>query len=126
LAQWVVTSSAGVATSIAGWVVLSGHARLTQQIPGINVAIIGFVVFGYAQAAWLLKANRRIEDRSSELLRNPADRAEARSDSQPVAVAGLSYYHRPSCPFVADRAATARRWEDHVAAGLLPCPGCQP
>jgi hypothetical protein len=98
--------------------------------------------------SWILSGRRALGERRAALLARmaaaaPADRPDlARptagdepgllaagldvTEDFPVAVAGLSRYHRPGCPLTAGRAAERAALLTHVQAGRRPCGICTP
>jgi hypothetical protein len=132
LAQWIVMSVVGALVVFAGWFILSSRDTFASEIPGLDVAIVGVLLFGYAQASFVLRGYRIIEHRSVSLFRaarsgrsalDPRDTNGTSGDL--VAVDGLRYFHRPSCPLVQGKAHRSLtlplRSGEHRA-----CPVCQP
>ena len=132
VAQWIVMSVVGALVVFAGWFILSSRDTLASEIPGLDIAIVGVLLFGYAQASFVLRGYRIVEDRSVSLFRTarserptPEPRDTNGTSGDLVAVDGLRYFHRPSCPLVKGKAHRSLtlpvRSGEHRA-----CPVCQP
>lgn len=106
------------------------EAAFPDQMPAVNVAVVGLVVVAYADASWLARAHRRIVERRRVLLARVVDGAgpaAPAASTKVVSGPGLGFYHRPGCGFAA-----ARDWpllpRDEVAArdAQRPCGVCRP
>jgi drug/metabolite transporter (DMT)-like permease len=63
----------GAGIWVVGWFGVSGRPALEDQIPPMNLAVLGFAVTGAGYAAWFLAGRRAVGARSRALLRLAAD-----------------------------------------------------
>ena len=63
----VALNVAGLAVIVAGWAWASGRTVLADQFPATDLAVIGLIVAGAGNIAWLL-ANRRAIGRARRSL----------------------------------------------------------
>jgi hypothetical protein len=132
LAQWLLLSIVGVLVVFAGWYILSSHDTFAGVIPGLDIAIVGVLLIGYAQATFVLRGYRTVQDRTAALFPRAQSEGAAREGAPVrgataglVALDGLRFFHRPDCPLVQGkpyREVTVPLGSDERRA----CPVCVP
>lgn len=111
-----------------GWWEVSDRARMESQLSALNVAVLGMLVIGAAQALWFLRGRRAVHDRRRLLLGvDAAPQRAALAVADDDRFAGTErLYHRLDCAM-----ADARNWTPspraaHERAGRTPCGVCLP
>jgi hypothetical protein len=134
---FLVTTAIGVVLVAVSWFGASDATSLGTQVRWVNAGVVGVIVLGAGTALWIL-AGRRAAGRlrrtiiaSPELARRlaaPSERTDRKAAGvdAPVAVKGLTRYHRPECPLVADRPVVAASPRAHGRQGRRPCGVCLP
>ena len=129
----VATTSIGLAVLATGWWGVSGTARLSHQLPWLNLAVAGLIVLGAGNGLWLMAGRRAIATRRRHLLDAWAHVEVATlevhpngSEPQPVWATGMTHYHRPTCQLVEGKGASAASVATHHRAGRQPCGMCRP
>lgn len=133
----LVTTGVGVAIVAVSWLGAADASHLDTQVRWLNLGVVGVILLGAGNARWLLRGRlaagrlRRTVLGSPELAGRLVARSERRDRSaaelaMPVAAKGMTRYHRPDCPLVADRAVRAARVSTQVKQGRRPCGVCRP
>ena len=125
-------NAVGLALLVTGWFMASGQLLFHNQVAGANVAVAGVIVAGVGNGVWLVTGRRAVGMRREVFARSvvayATDRANTPSATAalPVAATGMTKYHRPECPFVAERRVTSRTAKTHEKQGRTPCGVCRP
>jgi hypothetical protein len=129
-------NATGLAAIVAASVGASHEAAVRDQIPWVNLGLVGLVVTSAANGGWLLAGRRACGRLRYRLL--PAEAGApwpgapaaqvtaARPTATLVAAPAMTWYHRPDCQMVEDKDVIAARRADHEAAGRRPCGVCRP
>lgn len=117
---------------VVAWWGASGTARISGQVPWVNVGVAAVVLGGLGNMTWLLQGRRALAIRRRALLAEIT--ARAAQDAYPVetsdlaeprvAVAGTTRHHRPDCPAVAGKKVQRVSLAAHERAGRRPCGLC--
>lgn len=123
----VAVAAVGHGLWLLGWWMAAREAAFAEQIPAVNVAIVGMILVAYADGSWLVRSHRRIVRRRRAVLAG-LGRAEAVAADGTMVVSGpgRGFYHRPGCGFTA-----GRDWPVLPAAVVTgrdqqPCGVCRP
>lgn len=126
---FVLAASAltGASLVVWAWIGVNGRVTVRDQIPWLNLAVMGVVLAGGANAIVLASVRRRVRTARRAVVRRvqqfalPLPAAEPASTG-PVTAALMTWYHDPACTLmrfkqpVAEGAAAAK--------GRVPCPAC--
>jgi hypothetical protein len=140
LVRWMTVSALSTALVVVGWYLAAGEANDSDQIVPLNVAIAGVVLGGVANLTWLLRGWHAVGERRKALIgqlqvdvpatgsdRSRAAENEHQSADDLMLVGEASrYFHRPSCPLVANRSWSPAPLGSHLVAGREPCGVCRP
>lgn len=138
--RWVGTSAVGLVLYAVAWYLASGQAHSAAQMGPVNLGVAGLVVFGVANAMWLMRGHRAVRSRARTSAVSPAlpdppqDRIGGISPgavpigSEGVLVAGEEgvHYHRLECPMIHGRDWSPNSRHAHEATGKRPCGICRP
>lgn len=124
----------GLVLFVLGYSRVSSEVTYDDQVPGINLAILGVVLANAAGASLLLAGRRAVSARRVAVLgplpqvaRRNAEKATATAAADVLVGADdLRHFHRESCALAADRDWTARSRSEHERAGRTPCGVCLP
>lgn len=133
------TNVVGAVLIAVAWFGASGTTSVRTEANWLTLGIVGAVVGGSGDGAWLLAGLRSVAVRRRGLAgRAPVGLAETltgemvslvargepgRNDSF-VAVAGLGRYHHRTCAAVSGRDVVAASADEHSTAGRRPCGLC--
>lgn len=110
-----------------GWFQVSDRAAMDDQIPPMNLAIVGILVVGFGQASWFLAGRRAVGARRCQLLGAEAKPSPQRAVVTDDLFAGAErLYHRLDCAMLADRGWTPTVRAAQESAGRTPCGVCKP
>ena len=133
----LITTAVGLALVAVSWLGAADASQLDTQVRWLNLGVAGVILLGAGNALRLLRGRRAAGRLRRTVLGSPelARRLVARSEridrtaaevAMPVAVTGMTRYHRPDCPLVADRPVRAARVSTQVKQGRRPCGVCRP
>jgi hypothetical protein len=151
LVSLLMFNGLGLVLVVVGYWQAAGLGRTAEQLPWLNLSLLGLIVSGGTNGLWLARGRRMVTLARAAMLpcipglvavptarRNGRVLAGATRRCQPVRpapagptdalVAGtaMSYYHRPGCLLAAGKEVTVGSRPDHEAAGRRPCEVCQP
>jgi hypothetical protein len=122
--------AAGLAVILLAWYEASGQRAPSGQTAWIAGGVAGIILAGLANASWLVRARRSIGARRAHALVSAETRVarqpQPTTTTQVVRVPGARRYHRPSCPLVVGKVATAVTPADEIASARQPCGVCAP
>ncbi|MGQ0631369.1 MAG: hypothetical protein ACT4P1_10020 [Sporichthyaceae bacterium] len=130
---YAVLAGIGLILFVIGTVIVNDETVYDDQVPAINIAIVGTVLTCAAGISLLVAGRRTLTARRVAVLGIvPAMRASVAVVSGPAASAvliggeGLTHFHRADCPMAAGRDWKAASAADHERAGRKPCGVCSP
>jgi hypothetical protein len=123
----------GAVLFLLGTGIVGNETVYDDQVPGINLAIVGVVVANAAGVLLLLAGRRSVAARRVAVLgavpavpeRGLSITAPA-SSVQLVGGEGLTHYHRADCTMAAGRNWPELDRAGHVRAGRIACGVCKP
>jgi hypothetical protein len=129
-----VLVAVGVVLFVVGASRVNNEVVYDNQVPGLNLAVLGAVLASAAVASLLLSGRRAVSGRRVAVLgalpqiarRLPEDATAHVAAEVLVASDDLRHFHRGSCALAADRDWTARSRREHQQAGRTPCGVCRP
>ena len=146
LVRLSVWTTVALVVVLAGWLGVSGQAALTAQFAWASLCILGLVISGLANIAWLLAGRRALGVRLAAVTaqltahRCSAAAATAASDSAAVTTAptphvaldalalvastAMTRFHGAGCPLVRGKDVTASSRAQHQRLGRSACPVC--
>jgi hypothetical protein len=120
----------GAGLLLIGWFGASASVSVRHQLLWVNVAAVGAIFGGGANALWLLSARRVIASAQSRIdaAVRGADHVSvaAAAEVELVAADAMRRYHRSTCPLVAGKAVVGAGRDQHEASGRRPCGVCGP
>lgn len=133
LVVYAVLATAGLIVLIIGYSLVNNEVTYDDQVPGINLAIVGVVLANAAGVSLLLAGHRAVAMRRVAVLgaipalppRN-APRPAPTTGTLLVGADGLRHFHREDCALAADRNWPALSRLQHSEAGRTPCGVCRP
>jgi hypothetical protein len=57
---WIVLNALAAGVVVIGYVLTAGKLTVESQVAGANVAVVGLLLSGFANAHWLVRGWRRI------------------------------------------------------------------
>ena len=145
LVRLSVGTAVGLFAVATGWLGVSGQAALTLQFAWASLCILGLVVSGLANIAWLLAGRRALGVRLAAVLpqvaarlQQPVPSPDAAAVPSPapvrtavdalalVASAAMTRFHSVDCPLVRGKDVTASSRAQHQRLGRSCCPVCAP
>ncbi|MGQ0625100.1 MAG: hypothetical protein ACT4PP_10700 [Sporichthyaceae bacterium] len=130
---YAVLAGIGLILFVVGTVIVNDETVYDDQVPAINIAIIGTVLACAAGISMLVIGRRTLSARRVAVLGVvPAMRSAAALATGPassvvlVGGEGLTHYHRADCPLAAGRSWEPMSRADHERAGRKPCGVCTP
>ncbi len=130
---YAVLAVLGAALFFAGTGVVGNEAVYDDQVPGINIAIVGVVLANAAGALLLLAGRRSVTARRVAVLGAvPAAQANLATITSPASSAhlvggeGLTHFHRADCAMAAGRDWPELDRTAHERAGRTACGVCKP
>ena len=129
---YAVLAGLGAAMFFAGTGVVGNETVYDDQVPGINVAIVGVVLANAAGVLLLLAGRRAVTARRVAVLGAvPAAQGTATvtapaSSAHLVGGAGLTHFHRADCAMAAGRDWPELDRAGHERAGRTACGVCKP
>jgi hypothetical protein len=109
-----------------GWYEVSDRAAMDDQIPPLNLAIVGVLIIGSGQASWFLAGRRAVGARRRVLLGAEAKPSPVRVMTDDRFAGGERFYHRIDCAMLTDRHWSPTSRAAHEADGREPCGVCKP
>ena len=115
------------------WFGASGATVIADQIPWLNLAVLGALLPGIGAGRWVLRGHqavrRRTDDLSAGWQPDPSAfrlAASTNGREQLMSNAAMTRYHRPVCPAAAGKAVVPDSRPAHEGAGRRPCEMCRP
>jgi len=128
-----VTTGLGLALVAASWWGTSGTVVVHDELPWLQVGIVGLVVLGTGNGVWLLAGRRAVGQRRRLLVADvdvdslPRPGVAVTAEHPlPVAATGMRRFHRPECPLALGKPVVAATPDEHLEAGRAPCGICRP
>lgn len=109
-----------------GWYEVSDRAAMADQIPPMNLAVVGVLIIGAGQASWFLAGRRAVGLRRRALLGAEAKPGVTAKVSPDLFAGTERFFHRLDCAMVSDRAWTPTPRAAHEAQGRTACGVCAP
>jgi hypothetical protein len=126
--RWLVLAIVGHAAWLTAYVFALSESSFDHQIRWILLAVVGFLLVGFADVTWLLRGHLELIRRRSTIL--PVDSAPSKATeseaAQVVAGPDQALYHRAECLFVVGRDWPRLDRATAGAAGRKPCGVCRP
>jgi hypothetical protein len=130
---YVALAGIGAVLFLVGMRVVANETTYDDQVPGINLAIVGVVLANAAGVLLLLAGRRSVTARRVGVLGAvPPAREKAvaitapASSSALVGGEGLTHYHRSDCVMAAGRDWAELDRAAHERAGRTACGVCKP
>jgi hypothetical protein len=125
----------GFALIAVSWTKAHDEKLFHSQYSWVALATVGAIAIFSANVACLLRARRRIGERSRSVLAHfdqafmanvtiASSKGFDHGVADLVTFRGATYFHHPSCPMVTGRELVAAPRLDHESAGLAPCGVC--
>ena len=117
------------------WFGASGATVIADQIPWLNLAVLGAVLPGIAAGRWVLRGHQAVRRRTDDLsggfwisglgdVLQPVPTANGREGF--VSHPAMTRYHRSGCLAAAGKAVALESRAVHERAGRTPCEMCRP
>jgi hypothetical protein len=125
----------GLAAIVAAYIGASHEAVVREQVPWVNLGLVGLVLASAANGGWLLAGRRACGRLRYRLLPREtgapwpgavSGQAPSGPTATLVASPAMTWYHRPDCQMVAGKNVSAAGRTEHEAAGRRPCGVCRP
>ncbi len=123
----------GAVLFFVGTGIVGNETVYDDQVPGINVAIVGVVLANAAGVLLLLAGRRSVTARRVAVLgavpkaqENVASITPPASSTVLIGGEGLTHFHRADCPMAAGRDWPALERAAHESAGRTTCGVCKP